>query len=61
MLAVVGFMSPADVEIFILTLRDVGLRFVEDGKCQDIAVVDQLCRAIGSPLRPTPSETHTHG
>jgi hypothetical protein len=41
-LAAVGFMSPDDVGVFVSTLRDVGLRFVEDGKCQDIAVVDQV-------------------
>src|ERR1700688_2887282 len=35
-LAAVGFMTPADVEVYILTLQKAGLRFVEQGKCRDI-------------------------
>src|SRR6202166_2268387 len=41
-LAAVGFMTPADVEVYILALQKVGLRFVEQGKCRDIVVIDQI-------------------
>jgi hypothetical protein len=42
LLAAVEFLSPAEVQVFVLQLEKVGLRFVQDGKCQDIAVVDQI-------------------
>ena len=38
----VGFMSPADVEVFVKHLETHGLKYVVDGKAVDIAVVDQL-------------------
>jgi hypothetical protein len=41
-LAAVGFMTPADVEVYILTLQKAGLRFAEQGKCRDIVVIDQI-------------------
>jgi hypothetical protein len=41
-LAAVGFFSPTDVEVYILTLQKAGLRFVEQGKCRDIVVIDQI-------------------
>ncbi|MGA7325452.1 MAG: hypothetical protein WBX25_13420, partial [Rhodomicrobium sp.] len=41
-LAAVGFMTPADVEVYILKLEKSGLRFVEHGKCADLVVVDQI-------------------
>jgi hypothetical protein len=41
-LAAVGFMTPADVEVYILKLEKSGLRFVEEDGCCDICVIDQL-------------------
>ena len=41
-LAAVGFMTPADVEVYILKLEKTGLRFVEHAKCRDIVVIDQI-------------------
>ena len=41
-LARVSFMSPEDVEAFINHLEERGLRFVQEGCCEDIAVVDQV-------------------
>lgn len=43
-LAAIGFMSPADVEVYILNLQKAGLRFVEQGRCRDIVVIDQIQR-----------------
>jgi len=40
-LARVGFLSPADTEAFVDELKVRGLKFIVDGKCKDIAVVDQ--------------------
>jgi hypothetical protein len=40
-LARIGFMCPPDVKSFVDHLREKGLRFVEDGKAVDIAIVDQ--------------------
>ena len=40
-LARVGFMAPDDVERFIDLLCRRGLAFLANGKCQDIAIVDQ--------------------
>ena len=37
----VGFMDPGDVQSFVGKLGSLGLRFVLDGKAQDVAVVDQ--------------------
>jgi len=37
----VGFMSPPDVEAFMLQLEKDGLTFARDGKAIDMAVVDQ--------------------
>jgi hypothetical protein len=39
-LARVGFMSPQDVEEFVMFLRIGGLTFVEEGKAVDLSVVD---------------------
>ena len=41
-LAAVGFMTPTDVEVYILKLQKAGLRFVEQGSCCDIVVIDQI-------------------
>jgi hypothetical protein len=41
-LAAVVFMKPADVEVYILALQEAGLRFVEQGRCRDIVVIDQI-------------------
>ena len=41
-LARVGFMSPADAKSFIDHLEQHGLRFMVDGTCRDLAVVDQV-------------------
>lgn len=41
-LACVAFTNPADTEGFVRELEGRGLVFLEDGKAQDIAVVDQL-------------------
>jgi hypothetical protein len=41
-LARVGFMTPNDVELFIKKLEMFGLTYLENDKCVDIAVVDQL-------------------
>ena len=35
-------MSPVDVEVYILNLQKAGLRFVEQGRCRDIVVIDQI-------------------
>ena len=35
-------MAPADVEVYVLTLQKAGLRFVEQGRCRDIVVIDQI-------------------
>jgi len=40
-LARVGFLSPTDTEAFVSELKARGLQFIVDGKCKDIAVVDQ--------------------
>lgn len=40
-LARVGFMSPADVNVFIAYLERSGLIFISNGKAKDIVVVDQ--------------------
>lgn len=40
-LARVGFLSPGDTEVFVDELKTHGLQFIVDGKCKDIAVVDQ--------------------
>lgn len=37
----VGFMDPQSVEHFVSHLRAHGLTFMSDGKCADIAVIDQ--------------------
>jgi len=37
----VGFLDPAEVGSFIDELKNVGLTFVEDGKCIDFVVCDQ--------------------
>jgi hypothetical protein len=42
LLARVGFMSPADAKAFTDHLEQNGLCFLLEGRCQDIAVVDQL-------------------
>ncbi len=41
-LARVGFMAPRDVQAFIEQLQQGGLTFENEGKAQDMAVVDQL-------------------
>ncbi|MGA2404742.1 MAG: hypothetical protein ABSG91_24080 [Syntrophobacteraceae bacterium] len=41
-IARVGFMSPADVEVFVRLLENGGLTFLHDRHAVDIAVVDQL-------------------
>jgi hypothetical protein len=41
-LAAIGFMTPSDAEVYVLSLEKVGLRFVEDGQARDIVVVDQI-------------------
>ena len=41
-LAAVGFMTPADVEVYLLRLQKAGLRYVEQGRCRDIVVIDQI-------------------
>jgi hypothetical protein len=41
-LAAIGFMAPADVEVYILALEKAGLQFVERGRCCDIAVIDEI-------------------
>jgi hypothetical protein len=41
-LAAVGFMTPADVEVYVLALQKAGLRFVEQGRCRDFVVIDQI-------------------
>lgn len=38
----VGFMRPDDVERFIGTLTLMGLEFEKNGRCMDMAVVDQM-------------------
>ena len=38
----VGFMLPSDVQAYVARLERSGLRFMEGGKCKDIAIVDQL-------------------
>jgi hypothetical protein len=40
-LARIGFMDPKDVERFVAHLQRGGLQFLSQGKCIDIAVVDQ--------------------
>jgi hypothetical protein len=40
-LARIGFMDPKDVERFVAHLQRGGLQFLSQGKCVDIAVVDQ--------------------
>jgi hypothetical protein len=40
-LARIGFMAPKDVERFVAHLQSGGLQFLPEGKCVDIAVVDQ--------------------
>jgi hypothetical protein len=37
----IGFMAPNDVESYIMGLERAGLKFQDDGKAVDIAVVDQ--------------------
>lgn len=49
-LAGVGFMGPPDVKRFVETLESMGLTFLEDGECRDLAVVD---RWVG-PTAPCP-------
>lgn len=41
-LARVGFMAPPEVDRFLRRLVAAGLRFMADGRCVDLAVVDQL-------------------
>ena len=41
-IARVGFMAPNDVESYVSHLETYGLRFLVDGECDEIAVVDQL-------------------
>jgi hypothetical protein len=40
-IACVGFMDPDDVGIFVRSLERVGLTFIRDDRCVDIAVVDR--------------------
>ena len=41
-LARVGFMTPQDVESFVLLLKRSGLTYLEDGQAIDLVVADQL-------------------
>ncbi len=41
-LAATGFMSPGDVEVYILAMQKAGLRYMERGECRDIVVIDQI-------------------
>ena len=42
----VGFITPVDVEAFVNLLQTHDLRFMEEGTCIDIAVVDQMFGVI---------------
>jgi hypothetical protein len=43
-----GFTSPLDMRIFIRELEKLGFAYLKDGKCADIAIVDQS-RGIMAP------------
>ena len=45
-LARIGFMTPVDVEAFVNVLQIHGLQFIEEGRCVDIVVVDQMLGVI---------------
>jgi hypothetical protein len=46
-LARIGFMDPSDVESYVKGLEAVGLQFEANGRCVDLAVVDQMSGPTG--------------
>jgi hypothetical protein len=41
-LAAIGFVTPSDVDVYIISLEEVGIRFVAKGRSRDIVVIDQI-------------------
>lgn len=46
-IARVGFLSPSEVERYVIDLQQCGLEFLHRGKYVDVAIVDQ-CRGLAS-------------